>query len=94
MPVARIHLGILCDWWMNKRRFCTPTKFSCFVVNFRSGGSESPTDCILTNVFFFNQVIPTPRLVYWIISRYNGYFAQSWRSLQNDWEIIKTSSLK
>ncbi|MEH2009452.1 hypothetical protein, partial [Nostoc sp.] len=37
---ARIQLGILCDtttgsvhrWWMNKRRFCTPTKFSCFVV--------------------------------------------------------------
>ena len=26
---------------MNKRRFCSPTNFDFFVVNFRSGGSKS-----------------------------------------------------
>ncbi|MEH2007719.1 hypothetical protein [Nostoc sp.] len=36
MPVARIHLGILCDWWMNKRRLRPPQNkkiwWSTFVV--------------------------------------------------------------
>ncbi|MDF5736912.1 MAG: hypothetical protein PUQ00_14915 [Nostoc sp. S13] len=34
--VARIHLGILCDWWMNKRRLRPPQNkkiwWSTFVV--------------------------------------------------------------
>ncbi|MEH1880618.1 hypothetical protein [Nostoc sp.] len=38
--------GILYDWWMNNRRFCTPTKQENLVVNFRSRGSESPTDSV------------------------------------------------
>ncbi|MEH2005801.1 hypothetical protein [Nostoc sp.] len=43
---VRIQLGILYDWWMNNRRFCTPTKQENLVVNFRSRGSESPTDSV------------------------------------------------
>ncbi|WP_334738779.1 hypothetical protein [Nostoc sp.] len=42
MPVARIHLGILCDWWMNKRRFCTPTKQENLVVNKKVAGLNPP----------------------------------------------------
>ncbi|MDF5734275.1 MAG: hypothetical protein PUQ00_00880 [Nostoc sp. S13] len=49
MPVARINLGILCDWWMNKR--VEDHQIFLFCGQQESGGSESPTDCILTNVF-------------------------------------------
>ncbi|MEH1905082.1 MAG: hypothetical protein V7L04_27825 [Nostoc sp.] len=55
VPVARIHLGILCHWWMNKRRLRPPQNKKIWWSSI-SGESESPTDCILTNVFFFNRI--------------------------------------
>ncbi|WP_141699901.1 hypothetical protein [Nostoc sp. KVJ20] len=40
---VRIQLGILYDWRMNNRRFCTPPNFQLGGQQ-ESRGSESPTD--------------------------------------------------
>ncbi|MEH1880927.1 hypothetical protein [Nostoc sp.] len=45
MPVVRIQERYSDDWWMNNRRFYTPTKLK-FGGQQESRGSESPTDSV------------------------------------------------
>ncbi|WP_334759351.1 hypothetical protein [Nostoc sp.] len=45
VPVVRIHLGILYDWWMNNRRLRPPPNFLVLWSSI-SRGSESPTDSV------------------------------------------------